>query len=70
MKRELPAPVVLSIQISTLFAFWSLISSATRLPSGESMGFAMMAGSPMRPSSLPDRSIQVSADSAAPTLVL
>src|ERR1700674_1536006 len=70
VKRELPPPVVLSIQTSTLLAFWSLISSATRLPSGESVGLYITAGSPIRPSSLPDRSIQVSAERAAPTLVL
>jgi hypothetical protein len=70
VKRELPAPVVLSIQISTLFAFWSLMSTATRPPSGESVGLSMMAGSLIWPSSLPDRSIQVRADWAAPTLML
>ena len=70
VKRELPPPDVLSIQISTLFAFRSLISAATRPPSGESVGFDVMAELPTRPSSLPDRSIQVSTDCAAPTLVL
>src|ERR1700694_3525095 len=47
VKRELPPPVVLSIQTSTLLAFWSLISSATRLPSGESVGLYYTAGWPI-----------------------
>src|SRR6266496_5856548 len=70
VKRELPAPVVLSSQTSTLLAFGSLMSTATRLPSGENVGLHIIAGSPIRPSSFPVRSIHVNADSDAPVLVL
>src|SRR5882757_8557179 len=70
VKRALLAPMVLSSQTSTLLALISLMSTATRVLSGERVGFAMILGSPIRPSSFPDRSIHVKTDKAAPTPVL
>jgi hypothetical protein len=43
---------------ATALAFRSLMSRATRLPSGEMAGLAITAGASNRPSSLPERSIQ------------
>src|SRR5215467_12818932 len=70
VKRVFPAPLVLSSHTSTLFSARSLTSTATRLPSGESVGLQITAGFPTSPNSLPAQSIQVSTDRVAPVLVL
>src|ERR1017187_452987 len=62
VNRDPPPCASSKTQTSTLLALRSLLSSATRVPSGEIAGLAITPTGPTRPISLPFSSNHVSCD--------